>query len=262
MLNLNSFRILLTFIFKLLVVLGVNAQTPMSDSKYFDTLPASMGSLGRRVVINSDVDSTWEKWNERGYNFGFNTSVTPMYTTVNGVISTPFMIQVRGNEHERNKKRWGYHVFEGYASDDKSRITMLVNKHTELGRPVAETYYYSTVYNHSESAYNWYRVGSDVRQHSFLFGRDKAVFYGSLKLSNALILGNIGQEDLHKNEPADDAEKNFEEDARHVNFKELQGGGNGTMFYDKDRNIVVIMVDGQWMKVKVEPLPKNVRYDF
>jgi len=39
-----------------------------------------------------------------------------MYTTIDGIISTPYMIQVRGNSIERNKKRWGFHVFEGYAS--------------------------------------------------------------------------------------------------------------------------------------------------
>jgi len=185
-----------------------------------------------------------------------------MYTTVDGILSTPYMIQVRGNAQERNRKRWGYHVFEGYASDDKSRITLLVNKHTELERPVAEMYYYSTVYDHSEPAYNWFKIGSDVRQHSFLFGRDKAIFFGSLKLTNALTLGNIGKGDLADKQPDQDAEKNFDDDAKHVNFKELKGGGNGTMFYDKDHNIVVIKVDGKWMKVVVEPLPKDVKYEF
>ena len=82
-----------------------------------------------------------------------------MYSTINGIISTSYMIQVRGNENELNMKRWGYHVFEGYARDDKSRITMLVNKHVEKEKPVAELYYYGTVYNHSEPAYNWFRIG-------------------------------------------------------------------------------------------------------
>ena len=234
----------------------------ISLQPYVRAVSGSEQSPGRRLVLSSDVDTTWSRWLERGYNFGFNPKVTPMYTTVEGILSTPYMIQVRGNTQERNRKRWGYHVFEGYASDDKSRITMLVNKHTELERPVAETYYYSTVYDHSESAYNWFKIGSDVKQHSFLFGRDKAVFYGSLKLSNAFTLGNIGKEDIVKEQPGEDAEKNYQEDAKHVNFKELKGGGNGTMFYDKDRNIVVIKVDGQWMKVRVEPLPADVKYDF
>jgi hypothetical protein len=68
---------------------------------------------------------------------------------------------------------------------------MLVNKHVEAGLPVAELYYYSTVYDHSENAYNWFKPGSDVKLHSFMFGRDKAIFYGSLKLTNALTLGNM-----------------------------------------------------------------------
>ena len=139
---------------------------------------------------------------------------------------------------------------------------MLVNKHTEMNRPVAENYYYSTVYDHSEKAYNWYKIGSDVRQHSFLFGRDKAVFYGSLQLTNAFTLGNISKEDLLEKQPEKDAEQNYAEDAKHVNFKELKAGGDGTMFYDKDNNIVVIKVNGKWMKLVVEALPENINYSF
>jgi len=230
--------------------------------RYLRIVPGSERSGFNRIILSSDVDSTWDRWKERGYNFGFNPKITPMYTTVDGILSTPYMIQVRGNAQERNRKRWGYHVFEGYASDDRSRITLLVNKHTEQERPVAEMYYYSTVYDHSEPAYNWFKIGSDVRQHSFLFGRDKAIFYGSLKLTNALTLGNVGKADLADKQPEEDAEKNFDEDAKHVNYKELKGGGNGTMFYDKDHNIVVIKVDGKWMKVVVEPLPKDIKYEF
>jgi hypothetical protein len=255
--NLALSMILLT-----LSLSNLHAQSDTTKSNYFSVVPAGPGSVSKRIVLRSDTDSTWDKWKERGYHFGFNTTVTPMYTTIDGIISTPFMIQVRGNAQERNRKRWGYHVFEGYASDDKSRITMLVNKHTELDKPVAEAYYYGTAYNHTELAYNWLRIGSDVRQHSFMFSRDKALFYGSLRLTNAFTLGNIGKEDILKSEPEADAEKNFADDARYVNFKELKGGGNGTMFYDKDRNIVVVKVDGKWMKVTVEALPEDVKYDF
>ncbi len=35
-----------------------------------------------------------------------------------------------------------------------------------------------------------------------------------------------------------------EENSKHINFKELKGSDNGTIFYDKDNNIVVIRVDG------------------
>lgn len=236
--------------------------TAQEKSEYFKLISGSESSEYQRVEIKSDIDSTWERWKERGYAFGFDKTKTPMFTTVNGILSTPYMVQVRGNVQERNKKRWGFHVFEGYAMDDKSRITMLVNKHIEEGKPVAESYYYGTEYNHSEKAYNWFRVGSDVRQHSFMFGRDKAIFYGSLKMTNAFTLGNIGKCDVVAKEPELDAERNYEEDAKMVNFKELKDSGDGTMFYDKDRNIVVIKVAGKWMKLKVEALPEDVIYPF
>ena len=228
--------------------------------QYYRLIEGSNGA--RRIEMQSDTDSTWERWKERGYSFGFNPSLTPVYSTVNGILSTPYMIQVRGNANEKNKKRWGFHVFEGYATDDKSRITMLVNKHIEAERPVAELYYYGTTYNHSEQAYNWFKIGSDVRQHSFMFGRDKAIFYGSLRLTNALTVGNIGKEDLLETKPSGDDETNYEQDAKHVNFKELKGSGNGTIFYDKDHNILVVKIDGKWMKLTVEPLPKGVEYKF
>lgn len=231
-------------------------------SDYILTKPGSEHSDRKRIELRSDIDPSWDKWQDRGYIFGFDKEKTPMYTTVNGILSTPYMIQVRGNEFEKNRKRWGFHVFEGFAQDDRSRITMLVNKHIEVDKPVAELYYYGTVYNHSAGAYNWFRIGSDVRQHSFLFGRDKALFYGSLKLSNALTLGNIGKEDLLPEKPEGDDETNHEDDARHVNFVELKDGGDGTLFYDKDHHIIVIKINGEWMKVNVEPLPEGVSYEF
>ncbi len=232
------------------------------DNRYFRLIPGSEKSTSYRVELYSDVDTTWQKWRLRGYNFGFNPEYTPMYTTVNGILSTPYMIQVRGNENEINKKRWGFHVFEGYASDNKSRITMLVNKHVELEKPVAEMYYYGTVYNHSNEAYNWFRIGSDVRRHSFLFSRDKAVFYGSLKLSNAFTLGNIGKNNLRKEKPGGDDEQNAGESAKYVNYRELKDSGDGTIFYDSDNHIVVIKINGEWMKLKVEQLPDSIKYEF
>ncbi|MDZ7608360.1 MAG: hypothetical protein U5K79_22875 [Cyclobacteriaceae bacterium] len=230
--------------------------------KHYSLVPGSLSSQSFRTEISSDIDTTWDKWALRGYNFGFNPTLTPMNVTINSVISTPYMVQVRGNDNERNMKRWGYHVFEGYAKDDKSRITLLLNKHVELEKPVAELYYYGTVYNHSSAAYNWFRIGSDVRHHSFLFSRDQAIFYGSLTLKNSLTLGNIGKEDLRETPPEGDDESNAEESAKFVNYQSLHDAGDGTIFYDEDNDIVVIKVNGKWMRLKVEPLPKNIHYDF
>lgn len=245
------------------LALSMFGQNPIEQhQKYYKLSEGSLGSGLFRNELFSDVDTTWAMWKNRSYNFGLDTNVTPMYTMVNSILATPYMVQVRGNENERNKKRWGFHVFEGYAKDDKSRITLLLNKHIEEGLPVAEMYYYGTEYNHSEAAYNWFRIGSDVRQHSFMFGRDKAIFYGSLKLSNALTLGQIGKDNIQIDEPEGDNEKGYEESAKYVNYKSLKESGDGTMFYDKDNKIVVIKVNGEWMKVNVEPLPDDIRYDF
>ncbi|WP_159523035.1 hypothetical protein [Sunxiuqinia indica] len=230
--------------------------------QYFQLFEGSPHSDRFRIELKSDIDSTWSKWTNRGYHFGFDPTLTPMYTTVNGILSTPYMVQVRGNQNEKNKKRWGFHVFEGYAKDDKSRITLLVNKHIEQGKPVAEMYYYGTEYNHSTLAYNWFRIGSDVRQHSFLFGRDQAIFYGSLTLSNALTLGRIGTDDIRKEKPEGDDEQNYEESAKHVNYQSLKNSQDGTIFYDKDNDIVVIKIEGEWRKLATEPQPSTIKYDF
>lgn len=259
-------------IFKWMLVVVLFANTVLSSGQetspitetntYFQLKPGSKESNLYRMELSSDIDTSWEKWKSRGYAFGFDPEKTPMYTSVNGILSTPYMIQVRGNESEKNKKRWGFHVFEGYASDDKSRLTMLVNKHEELNKPVAEIYYYGTAYNHSNAAYNWIRMGSDVKNHSFMFSRDKAVFYGSLKLSNAFTLGNIGVDDIRKDKPEGDDERNALESAKHVNFVELKNSTDGTIFYDSDNHMVVIKIQGKWMKLKVEALPEEIDYEF
>lgn len=256
---------ILTLIMIVCLSVSVQAQENKNNpetSNYFQLTSGAVNSGKYRIELRSDIDTLWNNWNLRGYNFGFDKKITPMYTTVNGILSTPYMVQVRGNDDEWGKKRWGFHVFEGYAKDDKSRITMLVNKHSELGRPVAEMYYYGTEYNHSEKAYNWFRIGSDVRQHSFLFGRDKAIFYGSLELSNAFTLGRINSENISPDAPEGDDEKNYRESARHVNYQALKNSGDGTIFYDEDNHIVVIKINGKWMKLAVEALPEGVEYNF
>jgi len=132
--------LLLLFVF-LAISLNIIAQKSNDSTllnNYIRIIPTS--AQANTIELSSDIDSTWNQWKERGYSFGFNPTRTPMYTTVNGILSTPFMVQVRGNENELNKKRWGYHLFEGYASDDKSRITMLVHKHIEFGKRVGELY--------------------------------------------------------------------------------------------------------------------------
>jgi len=255
------------YLFILLLTFAMFYNSAYSQKKatirnHYRLIEGSEGSRKFRAEIFSDIDTTWNKWKLRGYNFGFKPAVTPMYTMIDGIVCTPYMVQVRGNENERGKKRWGYHVFEGYARDNESRITLLVNKHVENERPVAEMYYYSNHYGHSDLAYNWFRVGSDVRQHSFMFSRDRAIFYGSLKLTNTLTLGKIGADDIRKSEPEGDSEMHYEQSAKHVTYKALKESEDGAMFYDRKNDIVAIKINGEWMKLVVEALPDNINYDF
>ena len=57
-------------------------------------------------------------------------------------------------------------------------------------------------------------------------------------------------------------EENYKESAKHVNYKSLKDSGDGTIFYDKNNYIVVIKLNGAWMKLLVEPLPDTIKYDF
>lgn len=142
----------------------------------------------------SGVDADWANWKNQAYNYGFDKTKVPVPIYFDSSIMTNSTIMVRGNDNF--KKRWGLHVFEAYARDDRSRITMILNKHVEEGLPVAELYYYAAAYGQGFSAYNWFRVGSDVPYHSFMFGRDKAIFYGEVDMRNLFVLDNIGRADL------------------------------------------------------------------
>lgn len=205
---------------------------------------------GKQKKFSSYVDSEWPLWKERSYNYGLDIRHTPVPLFFDAPIMTNSTIMVRGQDS--SSKRWGFHCFEAYADDDISRLTMLVNKHVELKKPVAEIYYFGSGYNHD--AYNWVRIGSDVKGHSFLFDRDRAIFYGSLELENILTLAGISAADIDSTPFKSDANRYSAESAKRVKYKALKNAKDGTLYYDKDKKIVVIKIDGKWNKVMVEPL--------
>lgn len=236
-----------------------------------------------QIRYESFVCPDWEKWTQRSYNYGLNPKKVPIPVFFDASISTDATIMVRGNNSW--KKRWGLHVFEAYANDDKSRITMILNKHIEEGMPVAELYYYAAVYGQGLNAYNWFRIGSDVPYHSFMFSRDKAIFYGQVDMRNLLTLDNIGAADLldkmpSKEEIKAEQDKHFKREdyktqadyyhakmgiyyqaeAKVLKKQALKNAKNGTIFYDKDHDIVVIKVGGKWKKLPLEDLPPNITY--
>lgn len=221
------------------------------------TTPYQLADTSRQTVFKSSVDPSWPLWEQRSYGYGLKADKTKIPLVIDAPLQVNSFLQLRTNS--RMQRRWGYHFLEAYSVfDNISRFTMLMDKHIELGRPVAELYYFGNRYNTSEAGYNWVRIGSDVRGHSFLFSRDQAVFYGAVKLDNMLTLGNIGSSDLRSDKPSGgNGEHNTEEEVKFVRYKALESAGDGTIFYDKDRHLVVIKVDGVWMRLKVKKLPKG-----
>ena len=211
---------------------------------------ASAGEGHASCEFSSSPDVKWPLWKQRSYNYGFDIDSVPVPLVFNAPIMTNSTIMVRGSDS--SSKRWGLHCFEAYADDDISRLTMLVNKHVELRKPVAEIYYFGSGY--AADSYNWVRIGSDIRGHSFLFDRDRAVFYGSLELDNILTLANISASDLNPMPVKAHAEKEYGKSAAHVKYKALKEAKDGTLYYDRDKKIVVVKIDGKWNRVMVEPL--------
>ena len=228
------------------------------------------------ISYDSFVNPNWEKWAERSYNYGFDKNIVPVPLYFDS-IATDATIMVRGNNN--HKKRWGLHVFEAYAQDDKSRITMILNKHIEEGLPVAELYYYASAYGQGTNAYNWFRIGSDVPFHSYMFGRDNAIFYGAVEMRNVFTLDSIGKDDLLDEMPPrkqwkKEAEEKFptesfktKKEASRAQIgvmyqyetkvqkkKELDNAKDGAMYYNKDIGAVVVKIKGKWHKVLTEPI--------
>lgn len=208
-------------------------------------------------VIKSIIDDNWIGWSDTGTRFGLSPTQCPAPC----IIEAPFIAKgtfISGGTNT-NMMRWGFHVFEGYASDGKSRITMLINKHTEESKPLAELYYYLTAYTHGAESYGWFKLGSDVKQHSFMFSRDKAIAFGEWDLRNVMTLARISpSHDLNSTyqtiaqvDAAYEAETNSVENAKCLLYLALKNAQNGAMFYDTDRNKAIIKVNGKWCDMNV-----------
>lgn len=215
------------------------------------------------ALINSNPN--WKGWQEERYQFGMNKHRTPQPKEVKSPLISEGTIIMGGDP---TMMRWGFHVLEGYAKDGKSRITLLLNKHdNEEGRPAAELYYYGTVYNHFNRAYNWFKIGSDVKDHSFMFSRDEAVAYGKVDFRSLLELGAISpSKDLDRSykdiEAADNAfepESKSKENARCVLYFALRDARDGAMFYDKDAKKIACKINGRWQYLVTEPAALNIK---
>ena len=206
-------------------------------------------------LVNSNP--RWEGWQQERYKFGMNKYETPQPVVVNSPFISDGTVIVAGNE---KMMRWGFHVLEGYAKDGKSRITMLLNKHEEEGRPLAELYYYGKAYNHHDEAYNWFKVGSDVREHSFMFSRDKAVSYGLHDFRNVVELASISPskdidtryKSVEEIDSVYEPDQYAHENARCMLYIALRDARNGAIWYNKDTNHIVCKINGKWQNLLTE----------
>ena len=162
----------------MMVGIAISMASLLVIAKYYKASPIG--------IVNSNPG--WDGWQQERYKFGMNKHETPQPAAVNSPLISEGTVIMAGND---KMMRWGFHAFEGYAKDGKSRITMLLNKHEEEGRPLAELYYYGTAYNHHNEAYSWFKLGSDVKEHSFMFARDKAISFGSHDFRSVIELAAI-----------------------------------------------------------------------
>lgn len=215
-------------------------------------MPELMHQISKTDAIKEpEKNINWSGWRERRYSFGVDINKIPQPFHIKTQSISEGTIICAGTV---DYIRWGFHVFEGYASDGRSRITMLVNKHEEESKKVAELYYYGTVYAHSASSYNWLKLGSDVKNHSFMFDRDNAVFFGKADMRSVIELASINLDSdintthktVHAADMAFEAEQDSVNNAKCIKYLQLKNARDGAMWYDSKNKKVLIKVNGKW----------------
>lgn len=217
--------------------------------------------------VNPD-NEIWKNFNAR-FAFGMDTGKAPVPLRVKGqmlVDGTVIARNVAANTNDLVNNRWGMHIFEGYATDDYSRFTILTDKHTNDSLKMAEAYYYTGA-GHSAADYGWVKLGSDVCRHSFDFRRDIMQAHGMIDCRMPITLARISlTDDLDTScetvEEADakyEGESNWQNNLRCLKYIYLKNAENGAMFYDTDINEPVIKVDGNWHTIPTVKI-EDARY--
>lgn len=215
-------------------------------------MPELMHQISKTDAIKEpEKNINWSGWKERRYSFGVDINKIPQPFHIKTQSISEGTIICAGTV---DYIRWGFHVFEGYASDGRSRITMLVNKHEEESKKVAELYYYGTVYAHTASSYNWFKLGSDVKNHSFMFDRDNAVFFGKADMRSVIELASINLDSdinttyktVNDADMAFEAEQDSVNNAKCIKYLQLKNARDGAMWYDSKNKKVLIKVNGKW----------------
>ena len=211
---------------------------------------------GAAVNIETKVDAnseSWTQWNKR-LAFGITTDTAPVPFNV---YSQEFIkgTLITNNTGDPNYNRWGCHIFEGYSTDNYSRITLLLDKHVEENKKTAEMYYYTGA-SHFNKAYGWFRIGSDVADHSFLFSRDKCI------VSIADINTDTDIDSTYNT--IDEADSTYEPDDKSIQnnkcvlYLEMKNARDGAFFYDSKRHVPVMRIDGKWCDLAFTESPTGL----
>lgn len=208
-------------------------------------------------IVTTPVDSDWNGWENSDVSFGFDEK----QSQIAYFIDAP--VQVNGTLISRSSsywnKRWGFHVFDGFAGNGSTRVSLLVGKHNEHEKNVAELYCYDGEHTESATSYGWTRVGSDVSKHSFLFSRDEMVAYGEVKLDNLLTLAKISpsKDFITRCETVEEADEKYdpevqpEENAKCLLYIAIQNADDGAIYYNIDADAIMVKIAGTWKVMQV-----------
>ena len=227
-------------------------------------------------VFNPEIlasDDYWTMWSGR-LAFGMNTNVAPVPVQIESQLFVDGTIIAHNNSESNTAggyNRWGMHLYEGYSRDDYSRMTLLVDKHSdEFGdsKKSCEQYYYTGA-GHKASDYGNMKLGSDVKSHSFAFNRDIMTASGVIDCLYPVQLARIDTEndldDTYQtvaeadsaHEPESDADANIS----CLKWIYLHNATDGAMFYDSARNKLVVKINGSWCDVQTTPVAEGT-YNF
>ena len=136
-----------------------------------------------KVDRTTPCNPEWDKWQDVRYNYGFNTSKTSIFNTIDGVLESTVMLSVRGGLGRWNstvgtpfsKFVDGGHLFEGWNASETCRLTMLIGKQAP---DIACIQVYSPKGLYKEKRhFGWVKLGSDDAREGVDFGRRWALSF-------------------------------------------------------------------------------------
>jgi hypothetical protein len=136
-----------------------------------------------KVNRTTPCNPQWDKWQDVRYNYGFNTSKTPIFNTIDGVVESTIMLSVRGGLGRWNstvgtpfsKFVDGGHLFEGWNGTETCRLTMLIGKQAP-DIACIQVYSPKGLYL-PKRHFGWVKLGSDDARQGVDFGRYWAVSF-------------------------------------------------------------------------------------